>query len=212
VPLWWVATRSQSHVGIVPWAGEGRRGVEAALPSDGEGGVLVAIGVHSARPADLEPVSLARPPLRVLIPRVGVNARIIRVGVETTGNMEVPADVRTVGWYRFGPSPGLPGSTVLIGHVDSRATGPGVFFGLSELEPGDRIRVLASGRRWESFEVVARNLWEKDRLPEQLFSREGDPVLTLITCGGSFDSAAGRYTHNVVVTAIHVSTASLPRG
>jgi hypothetical protein len=32
--------------------------------------------------------------------------------------------------------------------------------------------------------------------------RRGDPVLTLITCGGSFDSAAGRYTHNVVVTAI----------
>jgi hypothetical protein len=26
--------------------------------------------------------------------------------------------------------------------------------------------------------------------------------LTLITCGGSFDSAAGRYMHNVVVTAI----------
>jgi hypothetical protein len=84
-----------------------------------------------------------------------VNARIIPVGVETTGTMEVPADVRTVGWYRFGPSPALPGSTVLIGHVDSRAAGPGVF-----------------------------------------------SVLTLITCGGSFDSAAGRYTHNVVVTAI----------
>lgn len=172
------------------------------MPPDGEWGVLAAIGVHSARPADLEPVSLAQPPLRVLIPRVGVNARIIPVSVETTGTMEVPADVRTVGWYRFGPSPGLPGSTVLIGHVDSRAAGPGVFFGLSELEPGDRIRVLSSGRRWESFDVVARNLWEKDRLPEQIFSREGDPVLTLITCGGSFDSAAGRYTHNVVVTAI----------
>ena len=189
-------------MGIVPWARDGRPGVEAALPPDGEGRVLAAIGVHSARPADLEPVSPALPPLRVLIPRVGVNARIIPVGVETTGTMEVPADVRTVGWYRFGPSPGLPGSTVLIGHVDSRAAGPGVFFGLSELEPGDRIRVLASRRRWESFEVVARSLWEKDRLPRQLFSREGDPVLTLITCGGSFDSAAGRYTHNVVVTAI----------
>ncbi|MGH2546783.1 MAG: class F sortase [Actinomycetota bacterium] len=189
-------------MGIVPWAGEGRRSVEAAFLPDGEGGVLAAIGVHSARPADLEPVSEAQPPLRVLIPRVGVNARIIPVGVETTGTMEVPADVRTVGWYRYGPSPGLPGSTVLIGHVDSRAAGPGVFIGLLELQPGDRIRVLSSGRRWESFEVVARNLWEKERLPEQLFSREGDPVLTLITCGGSFDSAAGRYTHNVVVTAI----------
>ena len=181
------------------------------MSPDREEGVPAAIGVYSARPADLEPVSLARPPLRIVIPRVGVNARIMPVGVERTGTMDVPADVRTVGWYRFGPSPGLPGSTVLIGHVDSRMAGPGVFFGLSELEPGDGLRVLASGRSWESFEVVARSLWEKDRLPEQLFSREGDPILTLITCGGPFDSVAGQYTHNVVVTAIH-STASLPRG
>jgi sortase (surface protein transpeptidase) len=91
---------------------------------------------------------------------------------------------------------------LLIGHVDSRVQGPGVFFGLSRLEPGDEIRVRVSGGRWRSFEVVARNLVAKDRLPPSIFTREGDPILTLVTCGGGFDEEAGHYTHNVVVSAV----------
>jgi sortase (surface protein transpeptidase) len=147
-------------------------------------------------------VSAARPPRRLTIPALGVTAPIVPMGVEPGGTMEVPDDVVTVGWYRFGPSPGLPGSAVLVGHVDSRLEGPGVFFGLTKLQVGDLVRVRVADGGWDSFRVVARALVAKDRLPRGIFTRDGDPVLTLITCGGGFDAAAGRYTHNVVVSAV----------
>jgi hypothetical protein len=54
-----------------------------------------------------------------------------------------------------------------------------------------------------SFRVVARVTYEKDELPlEVIFSREGPPVLTLITCGGGFNSNIARYDSNIVVYAV----------
>lgn len=200
IPAAWLAARPPAEVGVPPWVREDAYAGEPVLrETEVEG---PAIGVRSARPADLQPVSMARPPLRLIIPELDVDAPIVPVGVEPSGTMEVPADIGTVGWYGFGPSPGLSGSTVLVGHVDSRLEGPGVFFGLSRLRVGDLVSVRVAEGGWESFRVVARALVDKDRLPQGIFTRKGDPVLTLITCGGGFDPAAGRYTHNVIVSAV----------
>jgi hypothetical protein len=50
---------------------------------------------------------------------------------------------------------------------------------------------------------VARTTYEKNELPlDIIFSREGPPVLTPITCGGGFNSEIGRYDSNVVVYAV----------
>ena len=53
----------------------------------------------------------------------------------------VDRDVDEVGWYRYGPTPGDNGSAVLSAHVDSRSQGPGVFFRLGTLTPGDFVEV-----------------------------------------------------------------------
>jgi sortase (surface protein transpeptidase) len=203
IPLWWPSGRSEVSVGTPPWSRPSPAATHlaappvAALPAEAE-----SVGVHSARPADLEPIIAARRPLRLSIPRLGVAAPIVPVGTRPTGAMEVPEDIGTVGWYRFGPSPGLPGSSVLVGHVDSRGGGPGVFFGLSRLGPGDRVRVQIAGGTWTAFLVVSRTQVPKDQLPAAAFTREGNSVLTLITCGGAFDDRAGHYTDNVVVGAV----------
>ncbi len=44
----------------------------------------------------------------------------------------------------------------------------------------------------------------KNRLPQALFTRTGDPKLYLVTCGGPFNTATGHYRDNVVVTAVPV--------
>ncbi|MFP3915343.1 MAG: class F sortase [Actinomycetota bacterium] len=142
-------------------------------------------------------------PQRLRIPAIGVDAPVGPYGVDAgTGQMAVPADTTEVGWYRFGPSPGQPGSAVLAAHVDLAGQGPGVFFRLAELEPGDRIEIVTDEGEARVFSVEARATYRKDELPsETVFSREGDPVLTLVTCGGAFDPAASRYDSNVVVYA-----------
>jgi hypothetical protein len=77
-----------------------------------------------------------------------------------------------------------------------------VFFRLGDLEAGDLIEVLYDDGTELAFEVQARALYPKEELPLQaIFSKEGPPVLTLITCGGGFDPSVSRYDSNVVVYA-----------
>jgi hypothetical protein len=165
---------------------------------------LPAIVVRSALLEDSRPPrSVAPTSLR--IGAIRLDAPVLPVGVEDGGRgVEVPADVDTVGWYRFGPAPGAEGSAVLLGHVDSHVQGPGAFFRLRELRPGDVVSVrFADGTR-TSFRVVGRRSYPKDELPAALFRRSGRPVLTLVTCGGAFDPATRTYADNVVVFAVPI--------
>lgn len=154
----------------------------------------------SARLADVE-VPGAAAPARLRVTSLGIDAPVLGVGI-SDGELEVLDDVVNVGWYRHGPSPGETGSAVLAAHVDTARDGPGVFFELGSLESGDRIDIeLADGTALVFFvESIQRH--PKAELPAaELFSREGDPRVALITCGGAFDRSAGRYSDNVVVVA-----------
>jgi LPXTG-site transpeptidase (sortase) family protein len=117
--------------------------------------------------------------------------------------MEVPEDVATVGWYRFGPGPGEgAGSAVLSGHVDDRVQGRGAFYRLSDLEPGDPVGVELADGTAVDYRVTLVERIAKEELPvDRLFARDGAPRLTLVTCGGDFDREARSYRENVVVTA-----------
>lgn len=43
----------------------------------------------------------------------------------------------------------------------------------------------------------------KERLPlDELFARDGPPVLRLVTCAGEWDPVAGAYEDNLVATAV----------
>jgi LPXTG-site transpeptidase (sortase) family protein len=145
----------------------------------------------------------AVPPIRVRVGAIDVDARVVPVEVDDRGGMEVPDDVRTIGWYRFGRGPGAAeGSAVLAGHVDDGEQGPGAFADLGEVAVGDVVVVdLADGRRLR-YGVRAVEEIGKAELPvERLFERSGPPRLTLVTCGGAFDPVARAYQDNVVVTA-----------
>ncbi|NJP66785.1 class F sortase [Streptomyces sp. ventii] len=143
------------------------------------------------------------PPVRVHAPRVGLDARVTAVGVADDGGAAVPSDPRVAGWYRFGPAPGaVAGSAVLMGHVDSATGDLGEFAALYDMRPGDRVRVHREGEADPvEYRVTARETVPADGLPDRVFAREGDPVLTLVTCAPPYDGQAG-YRNNLVVTAV----------
>ncbi len=136
-----------------------------------------------------------------------MDAAVAALGIDPyTDQMEVPANVSEVGWYRHGPVPGESGSSVMAAHVDLSGPGRGVFWSLGELEPGERIIVDYADGTTAEFTVEARNTYLKTDLPvEAIFSRGGTPVLTLVTCGGGFNTTIGRYDSNVVVYAAAVT-------
>lgn len=148
-------------------------------------------------------------PVELRIPAIDVRVAVDVVGLDTAGQVEVPVDVARSGWYRFSAKPGSgAGSTVIVGHVDGVDQGAGAFYDLRSLNPGDTITLTRADDRKVTYEVVARERFDKDRVPlRELFSRSGPERLTLITCGGPFDPASLEYTDNIVVTAVPVDSA-----
>ncbi|HEY5116043.1 MAG TPA: class F sortase [Nakamurella sp.] len=138
------------------------------------------------------------------IPALGVDSSIVPIGVDDKGQLDIPADVRTVGWYRFGPAPGTAqGSAVLTGHVDDYLQGAGALANLGSLQPGDTVTVTDETGVPRTFSVLSREEWHKSEVPlDRLFDRGGDPRLVLITCGGPFNTSTLGYDDNIAVTAV----------
>lgn len=143
-------------------------------------------------------------PVRVRIPRIDVNAKVLPVGLDKNKALGIPADITKVGWYELGVPPGAAqGSAVLVAHRDGRVQGHGVFYDLGRLSVGDKIAVTSANGSVLRYRVVSRELISKKRLPlEELFAIDGPARLTLISCGGYYDRDNGGYQDNVVVTAI----------
>jgi sortase (surface protein transpeptidase) len=139
-------------------------------------------------------------PQRVTIPAIGVDARLVPVGLKPDGAMQTP-DFGIAGWYDRGPKPGQPGPAVVLAHVDSKANGPDVFYRLRELKPGDRVSV-GYPDRVRTFAVTGKEEAAKTNLPAaRIWNATTSPVLRLITCGGAFDRKAGSYLDNIIVYA-----------
>jgi len=128
----------------------------------------------------------------------------VPVGVDDRGDLQIPTDVHTVGWYRYGAPPGAArGSIVLAGHVDAASHGIGAFRALWSATPGMVVRLDLGSGSVMTYRVVAREHFDKRAVPlTALFAVTGAPRLTLITCGGPFDQQTLSYTDNVVVTAV----------
>jgi hypothetical protein len=162
------------------------------------------VAVPSGRavvPISVPAVQQTPKPVWLTIPAIGVKAPIINLGLNPNGTLQVPRTTTVVGWYTGSPRPGAIGSAVIAGHVDSR-TGPGIFFWLKNLRPGDRIYVRRADGTLAVFTVTAVRKYPKSNFPTPLvYGPVPDAELRLITCGGTFDYARGSYLSNVVVYA-----------
>jgi hypothetical protein len=184
---------------------------EVDRPGDG---IVVEVPEAPEEPAADEQVvmpmaqeSRPAPPVTLRIPSIDVDAGVVPVGLEPDGAMEIPSDVRTVGWYDpfagAGLSPGEPGTAVIAGHVDSRVQGRGAFWFLRELSAGDIVEVVHEDGTLSTWLVESVVRYPKDDIPiEEIFAFEGPSRLALITCGGEFDRSIGSYLENYVVTAV----------
>ena len=207
--LWTAAGDPSPRRGSVPHRGARRRRVGVA-------GAVVLVAVCLTLAGCQRPVAPSGPegssstrtagpgsagqPVSIAIPAVGIDARVVPVGLRADRTMEVP-EVDLAGWYEPGPRPGEAGPAVIVGHVDSRH-GPAVFFRLGELRPGNRITVGQQGGAARSFLVERVERSPKEALPVgRIWDPTRRPVLRLITCGGSFDRSTGHYRDNVVVYA-----------
>ncbi|MEU5724090.1 class F sortase [Micromonospora sp. NPDC047738] len=182
-------------------AGMVAAGLGTTSPRPPQPGAAVAPTAERSGPPG--PVLPRSDPVRITIPRIGVDAGIIPVATDADGALEVPPleYPEIVGWYRPGATPGEAGNAVMVGHVDSDH-GPAVFFDLGRLRPGDTVRVTRADGRVASFTVDGVGAYPKDRFPtDRVYGGGTDARLRLITCGGRFNPRTGSYPDNIVVFA-----------
>ncbi|MDH3682252.1 MAG: class F sortase [Acidimicrobiia bacterium] len=162
------------------------------------------VPIRSGRLADDVVPDAAVQPVSIRVAGIALEAPVISVGVDSNNQFAVPA-ADTVGWYRFSSSPGQPGASVLAAHVDYGGV-PGAFFNLADMLPGDTLEVEMADGGVLLYEVTGNTEYDKTELPaSELFRKDGDSVLQLITCGGTFNPEQRSYNANVVVTAVPIT-------
>ena len=148
---------------------------------------------------NISPDAAIGDPLSISIPAIGVSSALVPAGTLDDGTVAVPPDPSIAGWFTGGPRPGERGPAVIMGHVNSKKFGPGVFYRLREIPVGSVVTVGTTGGP-EQFIVQSVEQYPKNQFPtEAVYGPVPLPALRLITCGGSFDSSIGHYRDNIVV-------------
>jgi hypothetical protein len=149
-------------------------------------------------------------PVSVAIPAIGVQSRLLHLGRNNDGTMQVPdlvTSANEAAWYKYSVTPGQIGTAVIEGHVDSYQ-GPAVFFRLGALRPGNHINVTLADGITAVFRVTGVREYAKAEYPANtIYAPAHYAALRVITCGGDFDGTTGHYLSSVVVFASLVSSA-----
>ncbi|MEV7978572.1 class F sortase [Streptomyces sp. NPDC086519] len=175
----------------------------------------VATTVHRSRP----PAPTATPtahtalgrsvPVRLRIPAIGVDTPLLRLGLAADGTVQVPPITAhdRAGWYRYSPTPGQVGPSVVLGHVTVGSYGDGVFRRLAELRRGDEVETRLENGRSAVFTVGEVRTVAKAQFPtKDVYGYVDRPELRLITCGGP--RSGHGYLDNVIVFATLTGTRS----
>jgi Sortase domain len=161
-------------------------------------------------PAAAKEPSLRRsPPVSMVIPAIGVQSALLRLGLNPDGTIAVPnltTSADEAAWYKYSVTPGQIGAAIIEGHVDSDL-GPAVFYRLGALHPGDHINVTLADGITAVFRVTGVREYTKEKFPTKIiYGPTNYAALRLVTCGGTFDFGTGHYLSSVVVFASLVAT------
>jgi len=152
-------------------------------------------------------------PVRISIPRIGIDAPVVVMGLDSRNYPEVPNSGSDVAWYTFSAPPGKGSNAVFSGHVDWYYWGmpaEGVFYHLRELESGDEISLQLEDQSRLRY-IVTGNVAVAYDDPNvvKVMGPTSTDVITLVTCGGTWlrdysNPLGGNYSHRVIVRAERV--------
>jgi len=168
-----------------------------------------------ATPADL-PTSLCLPPepgdepatcrrgpvpVALQIDAITVDAPIEIL--ETVGGvMQQPSDETHVAWYKETARLGETGNLLLAGHLNWWGVPEAVFAHLGELRPGDQVILRDADETAYPYTVEwVRQESNLEPPAEEVLGMTSDAAVTLITCGGAWDSGISEYNERTVARA-----------
>ncbi len=174
-------------------------------------GLFVGVGVilptHETTPVAATPAAEPKPaqPVRLRVPSIGLDTRVVPIPLRDDGVLEPPGDVDEIGWWDASARPGADtGQVVVTGHTVH--TGGGALERVPELQGQRGARIVVqtarSTQRYRVSRVVVLSRAEVAQDAEDLFGqdRTSGPGarLVLVTCT---DFNGSYYESNLVVLA-----------
>lgn len=157
----------------------------------------------SGRPSVKAAPALGRSvPVSLQIPAIGVDTPVMQLGLAPDGTVQVPPITAhdRAGWYRYSPTPGQIGPSVVLAHVTVGRYGDGVFRHLAQLHRDDRIVARLENGTAAVFTVdTVRTVAKADFPTDAVYGDVDRPELRLVTCGGP--RTGDGYRDNVIVFA-----------
>jgi len=145
-------------------------------------------------------------PRYIRIPKISVDARVRRLGIDSKGAVAFPTNIYDIGWYDGSVRPGDPvGSSILIGHLMGN-TQQGALWNIEKIGTGDSIEIEKGDGTVVRYRVTSVKKTEPgDDLstfikPDQ----PGKHDLKLITASGMYDKVSNNTQQRIVVFATQI--------
>lgn len=145
-------------------------------------------------------------PRYLTINKIGVHARVLRLGVNDKGEIAAPQGIWDVGWYEGSAKPSEDGTSLIDGHI-SGPTLPAVFVRLHELVAGNRITIERGSGEQLQYQVQSVQSVKRDQIDMAalLGAHNGNKQsLVLMTCTGQFDATHYAYDSRLIVIATRI--------
>ncbi|MFZ1683177.1 MAG: class F sortase [Candidatus Zixiibacteriota bacterium] len=175
-----------------------------------ESGVAESIDGSAPAEAEVTPKAYAsykvdpEAPRYLIIPDIGVKARIKSTGLTKAGAVDAPKNLNDVSWYNESAVPGnANGASLLLGHM-SGWTVPGVFKKINKLQAGMRFEVEKGNGEKLTYEVVKGEQIPVSQLNMSKILREdiaGQHDLKLMTCSGKYNKNTKEFEDRYIVYA-----------
>lgn len=139
----------------------------------------------------------------IKIPKLGVYARVMQVGVGDDGYIASPKNIYDTAWYTGSAKPGQSGAALLDGHV-SGWDSHGVFYDLKTLVPGDAIQIVRGDGSVLDYTVVTSRTYADDNVDMVAALTPittGKSGLNLITCAGKVKPGTSDFSQRLIVFA-----------
>ena len=151
---------------------------------------------------------------QLLLPTARIHADIVSLGRTPRGAIGAPDNPFVVGWFNISAAPGEPGNSILAGHRDYEDidgnVGSGVCWELDRVETGDQM-VVRDAERSIAFvyEIIEKVVLDPNQPDSARYLADTEePIITLITCTGSFNPTTHNYSHRLVIVGLLQATAS----
>ena len=139
-------------------------------------------------------------PIRLVIPKINVDAALEHVGLTADGAVGTPKNQNNAAWFELGRRPGEIGSAIIAGHYGWKNKKSSAFDNLYKLREGDVIYINDEGGVTTTFIVRELKRYGPDAKAIDVFGTDDNQAhLNLVTCEGVWNDDTKSYSARLVV-------------